>query len=229
MITAQNFDWHTGLYKIKDWNACTLYCERFSYRVCAVVHTSQAQLQWTEEIRQLGIQSLQKKLPVSELRNVMDKRQPRVTALRDVTISFCDCIGVWWIIQPKAVIRFSCVYCVFFFFCTILRSWGDTFSLSNTWLNQHTTRLYSSWSTKRINYLLHHNIESSKDKNGVRGAAVGWGTALQVGSSRVRFPIVSRIFYWHNPSGRTVALGSTQPLAEMSTRNTSWGVKAAGA
>jgi hypothetical protein len=29
--------------------------------------------------------------------------------------------------------------------------------------------------------------------------------------------------------GRTMALGSTQPLTEMSTRNISWGVKAAGA
>jgi hypothetical protein len=37
------------------------------------------------------------------------------------------------------------------------------------------------------------------------------------------------IFRWHNPFGRTIALGSTQPLTEMSTRNTSWGVKAAGA
>jgi hypothetical protein len=37
------------------------------------------------------------------------------------------------------------------------------------------------------------------------------------------------IFHWHNPSGRTVALGSTQPATEMSTRNISWGVKAAGA
>jgi hypothetical protein len=26
-------------------------------------------------------------------------------------------------------------------------------------------------------------------------------------------------FYWHNPVGRTVAPGSTQPLTEMSTRN----------
>jgi len=26
-------------------------------------------------------------------------------------------------------------------------------------------------------------------------------------------------FHWHNPSGRTVALRSTQPLTEMSTRN----------
>ena len=32
-------------------------------------------------------------------------------------------------------------------------------------------------------------------------------------------------FHWHNPSGRTMALGLTQPLTEMSTRNTSWGVK----
>jgi hypothetical protein len=38
---------------------------------------------------------------------------------------------------------------------------------------------------------------------------------------------VTGIFHWHNPSGRTMALGSTQPLTEMSTRNISWGVKAA--
>jgi hypothetical protein len=32
-------------------------------------------------------------------------------------------------------------------------------------------------------------------------------------------------FHLHNPSGRTMALGSTQPLTEMSTRNISRGVK----
>jgi len=31
------------------------------------------------------------------------------------------------------------------------------------------------------------------------------------------------------PSGLTMALRSTQPLTEMSTRNNSWGIKAAGA
>jgi hypothetical protein len=31
---------------------------------------------------------------------------------------------------------------------------------------------------------------------------------------------------WHNPSDRTKALGSTQPLTEMSTRNIFWGVEA---
>jgi len=38
-------------------------------------------------------------------------------------------------------------------------------------------------------------------------------------------------FHWHNPSGRTMALGLIQPLTEMSTRNISWGggLKSAGA
>jgi len=31
------------------------------------------------------------------------------------------------------------------------------------------------------------------------------------------------IFHSHNPSDRTMALGSTQPLTEISTRNVSWG------
>jgi hypothetical protein len=40
---------------------------------------------------------------------------------------------------------------------------------------------------------------------------------------------VNGIFHWHNPSSRITTLGLTQPLTEMSTRNISWGVKAAGA
>ena len=31
------------------------------------------------------------------------------------------------------------------------------------------------------------------------------------------------ILHWHNPSDRTMALGSTEPLTEMSTRSISWG------
>ena len=37
------------------------------------------------------------------------------------------------------------------------------------------------------------------------------------------------IFHWLNPSSHIMVLGLTQPLAEMSTRNISLGVKAAGA
>jgi hypothetical protein len=37
-----------------------------------------------------------------------------------------------------------------------------------------------------------------------------------------KIPMVSE-FFIDNPSGRTMALGSTQPLTEMSTRTVSWG------
>jgi hypothetical protein len=39
---------------------------------------------------------------------------------------------------------------------------------------------------------------------------------------------VGGFLHWHNPVCRTMALGSTQPLTEMSTSNISWGVNAAG-
>jgi len=37
------------------------------------------------------------------------------------------------------------------------------------------------------------------------------------------------IFHWWNPSGFTMALGSTQPVTKMSTRNISWGLKVTSA
>ena len=40
---------------------------------------------------------------------------------------------------------------------------------------------------------------------------------------------VMGIYHWYNPSGRTMVLGSTQPLIQMSTRNISCGVKVVGA
>jgi hypothetical protein len=36
-------------------------------------------------------------------------------------------------------------------------------------------------------------------------------------------------FFIDNPSGSTMALGSTQPVTEMSTRNNTWGVKVVSA
>jgi hypothetical protein len=53
----------------------------------------------------------------------------------------------------------------------------------------------------------------------VRGSVVGWGTMLQAGRSRDRIPDEVDFFNLPNPSSRTMALGSTQPLTEMSTRN----------
>jgi hypothetical protein len=43
---------------------------------------------------------------------------------------------------------------------------------------------------------------------------------LEAGRSRVRFPMKSLEFFdLSNPSSRTMAMGLTQPLTEMSTKN----------
>jgi hypothetical protein len=55
---------------------------------------------------------------------------------------------------------------------------------------------------------------------GACGSVVNWGTMLQARRSQIRFPMWSLDFFnWPNPSCRTMALGSTRPLTEMSTRN----------
>jgi hypothetical protein len=48
---------------------------------------------------------------------------------------------------------------------------------------------------------------------------------LQAGRSPVRIPEEVDIFNLPIPSSRTMALGSTQPLTEMSTRNLPGGTK----
>jgi hypothetical protein len=52
---------------------------------------------------------------------------------------------------------------------------------------------------------------------GARGSVVGCGTILQAGRSPFRVPDEVDFFNLPNPSSRTMALGSTQPLTEMST------------
>jgi hypothetical protein len=55
---------------------------------------------------------------------------------------------------------------------------------------------------------------------GARGSVTDWGTMLQAGRSWIRVPDeVDFFFNLANPSSRTMALGSTQPLVEMNTRN----------
>jgi hypothetical protein len=55
---------------------------------------------------------------------------------------------------------------------------------------------------------------------GVCGSVVGWDAMLQDRRSWFRFPIRSLDFFnCPNSSSRTMVLGPTQPLKEMSTRN----------
>jgi hypothetical protein len=58
-----------------------------------------------------------------------------------------------------------------------------------------------------------------KDTRTLRGSVAGWGIMLQAGRSRVRFPMRPLDFSIDSSSTRTTALGSTQSLTEMSTRN----------
>ena len=52
------------------------------------------------------------------------------------------------------------------------------------------------------------------------GSVVGWGTMLQLRRLWVQVPMRSLDFFsWPSPSSRTVALRSTHPLTEMSTKN----------
>jgi hypothetical protein len=51
-----------------------------------------------------------------------------------------------------------------------------------------------------------------------RGSVAGWGTMLQAGRSRVRIPM-KWIFQLPNSSSCAMALGSTQPLMDINTRN----------
>jgi hypothetical protein len=60
---------------------------------------------------------------------------------------------------------------------------------------------------------------------GARGSVVGWGTMLQGGRSPIRIPDKVDFFNLPNPSSRTMALGSTQPLDRNEYQESSWGVK----
>jgi hypothetical protein len=72
-------------------------------------------------------------------------------------------------------------------------------------------------------YLICLQEKKTQWRSWLRHCATSWKVAGSITDG------VIRIFHWHNPSGRTMALGLTQPPTEMSTRNTTWGVKAAGA
>jgi hypothetical protein len=101
--------------------------------------------------------------------------------------------------------------------CTSLRSSTRRFITADTFCSKSNKFLICHYKRNNI-FLLYGNYI------GARGSVVGWGTMLQAGRSRVRFPMRSLGFFNRpNPFSLTMALESTQPLSEMSTRNLPWG------
>jgi hypothetical protein len=123
--------------------------------------------------------------------------------------------------------------------------WISVWSCSNMiWMQAYislTPYLYLTWMLNGIwKYLLirfknkkllqkSKNWESYRNSSG--GYSVVWWQAVAqwlrhcATNQKVVGSIpdgVIGIFHWHNPSHCTVALGSTQPPTEMSTRNISW-------
>ena len=84
-------------------------------------------------------------------------------------------------------------------------------------------------------YLVGYSLyKLHKMGNNERPGGTRWGSLLRHCATRRKVAgsipdDVIGIFHLHNSSGRIMALGLAQPLTEMSTRNISWGVKAAGA
>ena len=68
-----------------------------------------------------------------------------------------------------------------------------------------------------------HYLGDTRRRSWLRHCATIWKVAGSIPDGIIGF------FHWHNPFGRTMALGLAESLTEMSTRNVFWGVKAAGA
>ena len=105
-------------------------------------------------------------------------------------------------------------------------------------LKMETERVPETMHLKVIHVLTLIKNSHNKTKKFTNVTIIYWGT---LGRSWLRHCATNRkvagsipdgvigLFHWHNPSGRTMALGLTQPPTEMSTRNISRGVKAVGA
>ena len=81
------------------------------------------------------------------------------------------------------------------------------FSITPLMFRTYIWFMYHSHGVTRWRSWLRHCATSRKVTSSIPGGVIG-------------------IFHWHNHSGRTMALGLTKPLTEMSTRNISWEVKA---
>ena len=122
---------------------------------------------------------------------------------------------------------------ILFFFCTVRHCWecgvkrrGDRWLLQETAVKNFI--INGLWIHVLWFWIFHKHTQLQNIFHYLKltGTAVAqWlrccATNLKVTGS-IPHGVIG-IFHWHNPSDRTMALGSTQSLIEMSTRRISWG------
>jgi len=117
--------------------------------------------------------------------------------------------------------------------------WGrTTYSLNNTFqriitFHYHGIRVMNikfclflvlhllQWRGNNFGTTTHCKIRDTRQRSWLRHCFTSHKFACLIPN------VIIRIFHWHNPSGRNMALGLSQPLTELSTRNISWGLNAA--
>jgi hypothetical protein len=92
--------------------------------------------------------------------------------------------------------------------CTNWKIWNHFLLLNKTFIYRPYALLFTVDTAREVEHAV---------AQWLRHCATNWKVAGSIPDG------VIKIFHWHNPSGRTMALGSTQPLTKMSTRNISWG------
>jgi hypothetical protein len=100
------------------------------------------------------------------------------------------------LLEIKLILTYKCQISRFIYGIMTYRSLNAKLSQSNNCAFGVKTKRWRSW--------LRHCATNRKVAESIPNCAIG-------------------IFHWHNPSGRTMALGLPQPLTDMSTRNISWG------
>jgi hypothetical protein len=84
-------------------------------------------------------------------------------------------------------------------------------------------QMYRNWECLELFWCLLMLLLGTQWRSWLRHCATSWKEAGSIPDG------VIGIFHSLNPSGYTMALGSTQSLTEISTRGLPWGVKAASA
>jgi hypothetical protein len=93
----------------------------------------------------------------------------------------------------------------------------DRLSSGDSWGNYHLMMMALSGPKHIVNEIVKIFVYVVLILTFLTLSVVGWDTTLQAGRSPVRIPDEVDFFSLPNPSRRTMALGSTQPLTEMST------------